>query len=79
MKRADVWIIILSFLVLGLCAECAYQRGVDETIEWYEDEESEGVWEVSSSLMNKSEQCGKNYSAQMLQTRSQQNKSLTLA
>lgn len=65
MKRADVWIIILSFLVLGLCAECAYQLGVDDTIEWYEEEESEDVWETSSSLNMKSEQFGRKYSEPM--------------
>lgn len=68
MDRTDVWIIFLSLIVLGLCAECSYQRGVDDTIEWYEEEESEGVWETSSSLNTKSELYGKKYSEQMSPT-----------
>jgi hypothetical protein len=65
MQRSDVYVLLLALIVLGLVSECSYQRGVDDTIEWYEEEESEGIWETSSSLNTKSAKSGNEYSKLM--------------
>jgi len=43
------WLLV-QIVTLLLVGQCSYQRGVDETIEWYEDEEAKESWEISNLL-----------------------------
>lgn len=65
MKRTD-WFLLVGYVVmLVLVAECSYNRGMDDMIEWYEDEEDEEVWEVaptSNSQITRFERSGRSCS-----------------
>ena len=40
------WLLV-QIVTLGLVANCAYDKGEDDTIEWYEDQEEEEVWKAT--------------------------------
>ena len=42
------WLLI-QIVTLILVSNCSYQRGADDMIEWYEEQEDEEVWEAMTS------------------------------